>query len=342
MTRLVVQIAPQRNTQYAGLARSLAPHELALSPLADRLEEMQMVSLGGQEYLAFDLTDVSDAGLDESARRELAMLAMTGTAFVYHESIGDRSGPFLEPLELDFTPALPREIVETRRYRGKTNEMFTHFLCNVARHASDLATRPWSTLRVFDPLAGGGTTLLTALMLGASAAGVEKNGKDVASTATFLRQFLQEARISHQVKEERLKQVGQRWTFSIGKPATQECLLASGDTIDAKVLLAGFRPHLIVTDLPYGIQHQGKLEQLLAAALPVWAALLPPSGALVYSWDATRFPREQMVENVERIERLQILDSGVYTELGHPVDRVIKRREVLVAKVGESATRQDK
>ncbi len=189
MIHLAVQIAPQRNTQYAALAQQLAPHELTLSPLAGRIDNLQSISLAGQTYLSFDL----DGELDTTSRQELAMLAMTGAAFVYHESIGDRAGPFLEPLELGFTPALPREIVETRRYRGKTNEMFTHFLCNVARHASGLATRPWSTLRVFDPLAGGGTTLLTALMLGASAAGVEQNDKDMASTATFLRQFLQEA-----------------------------------------------------------------------------------------------------------------------------------------------------
>ena len=338
MTHLAVQIAPQRNTQYAGLARGLAPHELALSPLAGRIDDLQVVYLGGQEYLCFQLDsvsdDVSEGSLDAPSLQELAMLAMTGAAFVYHESIGDRPGPFLQPLELDFTPALPLEIVETRRYRGKTNEMFTHFLCNVARHASDLATRPWSTLRVFDPLAGGGTTLLTALMLGASAAGVEQNEKDMASTATFLRQFLQEQRISHQVKEERLKKIGQRWTFSIGKPVTQECLLARGDTVDSKVLLAGFHPHLIVTDLPYGIQHQGRLEQLLSDALPVWAALLPPSGALAYSWDATRFPCEKMLDVVNRTPALQVLDSGAYTMLGHPVDRVIKQRQVLVAKVG--------
>ncbi len=58
MTRLVVQIAPQRNTQYAGSARSLAPHELALSPLAARMDNLQMVSLGGQDYLSFDLTTI--------------------------------------------------------------------------------------------------------------------------------------------------------------------------------------------------------------------------------------------------------------------------------------------
>jgi hypothetical protein len=333
MTRLAVQIAPQRNTQYAGLARGLAPHELALSPLAERIDSLQVVNLGGQEYLSFELDDAPDGGLDALSRPELATLAMTGAAFIYHESIAGRPGPFLEPLALDFAPALPREIVETRRYRGKTNEMFTHFLCNVARHASGLATRPWPTLRVFDPLAGGGTTLLTALMLGASAAGVEQNDKDMASTATFLRQYLQEQQISHQVKEERLKKMGQRWTFSIGKPTTQECLLARGDTVDSKVLLAGFRPHLIVTDLPYGIQHQGRLEQLLSDALPVWASLLPPSGALVYSWDATRFPREKMLDIVTRTTELKILDNGAYAMLGHPVDRVIKQREVLVARV---------
>jgi hypothetical protein len=56
MTHLVVQIAPQRNTQYAGLARGLAPHELALSPLAEPLTTCNG-QLGGQEYLSFDLTD---------------------------------------------------------------------------------------------------------------------------------------------------------------------------------------------------------------------------------------------------------------------------------------------
>ena len=42
------------------------------------------------------------------------------------------------------------------------------------------------------------------------------------------------------------------------------------------------RPHLIVTDLPYGIQHSGPLHGLLADCLPGWAELLLPGGAIAF------------------------------------------------------------
>jgi tRNA G10 N-methylase Trm11 len=97
-------------------------------------------------------------------------------------------------------------------------------------------------------------------------------------------------------------------------------------------LIAGFKPHLIVTDLPYGIQHQGPLAALLTAGLPVWASLLVPGGALVFSWDATRFPRPEMIRLVESVSPLRVLDEPPYDRLAHRVDRVIKQRDVLVAR----------
>ena len=95
-------------------------------------------------------------------------------------------------------------------------------------------------------------------------------------------------------------------------------------------MLAGFKPHLIVTDLPYGIQHQGQLIALLEAALPVWAKLLPQQGSLAFAWDATRFPREQMIDVVQGAAPVAVLDAPPYNELAHRVDRVIKRRDILV------------
>ena len=64
-----------------------------------------------------------------------------------------------------------------------------------------------------DPLAGGGTTLFTALTLGADVVGVEQNAQDVQSTATFLRQYAREAGIVCKIKEERLKKLGKRWLY---------------------------------------------------------------------------------------------------------------------------------
>jgi hypothetical protein len=169
-------------------------------------------------------------------------------------------------------------------------------------------------------------------MLGAEAAGVEHSDQDVTSTVAYLRQFLQEARISHRVQEERLRRLGRRWTISIGKENMRRCILALGDTADSAGLVAGFKPHLIVADLPYGIQHQGPLVELLTKALPVWTSLLPPGGVLVFAWDATRFPRGDMIALVETTSALAVLNTPPYDALSHRVDRVIKQRDVLVGR----------
>lgn len=332
MTTLLAQIAPQRSTQYTALARDLALPELQLSPFGSQITSSELVTIGGQEYLRCAVQQEPTA----SHLHELGMVAMTSAFFLYYDQIGEVAGPLLKPLETGFQPALPPDLVATRRYRGKTNELFTHFLCNLARFSSAFADQPWSNLTLFDPLMGGGTTLFTGLMLGAAqVAGVEQETEDVRSTATFLSQYLQQERISHRMQPERLKKLGLRWSFSIGKKEkeSRHCLMVNGDTLEAPALLPGYKPHLLVADLPYGIQHQGQLTGLLTSALPVWLTMLRPGGALALSWDATRFSRTTMVETVSVFPELSIYNAAPYDRLVHGVDRVIKQRDVLVAQV---------
>jgi len=220
----------------------------------------------------------------------------------------------------------------TRRYRGKTNEMLTQFLCNIARFSSGFSRKPWHELRVFDPLSGGGTTLFTGMVLGADVAGVEKKKQDVQTTVAFLRQYLSSLRIKHSVKEERLKSYGTRWRFTIGKEKTHLCVLASGDTARSVKLIEGFKkPHLIVTDLPYGIQHYRDLVPLLKAALPVWAAMMMPDGALAMAWESSRFSREEMIGLIASETDFNVLNTTPYDRFAHRVDRVIRERDILVA-----------
>ncbi|MGQ9683961.1 MAG: hypothetical protein ACUVX9_15630 [Anaerolineae bacterium] len=332
MTTLVAQIAPQRSTQYAALAGALAPHELRLSPLGAEITSLDAVVLAGQAYLRLELRREPT----ETELAELGALAMTSAFFRYFERLGERDGPFLQPLDTRWAPAMPADLPEVRRYKGKTNELLTRFLCNIARYSSAFAHQPWGSLRVLDPLAGGGTTVFTALVLGAAAAGIDSSARVVESTASFLREYARGEGIAAQIKEERLRGVGRRWWFSLGKAIRLRCLLATGEIGAAPTLLAGFgRPHLIVGDLPYGIQHAGELEALLRQALHVWAGLLEPGGAMALAWDATRFPRERMLAQVANCTALLALNDSPYDLLAHRVDRVIKRRDVLVArKVG--------
>jgi tRNA G10 N-methylase Trm11 len=89
--------------------------------------------------------------------------------------------------------------------------------------------------------------------------------------------------------------------------------------------------HAIVGDLPYGIQHFGEIAGLLNKALPAWEQLLLPGGALTLAWNATRIDRTALLELFARSSSLRVLDDPPFNQFLHPVDRVIKRRDIIVA-----------
>lgn len=165
------------------------------------------------------------------------------------------------------------------------------------------------------------------------AAGVEKRSKDIQSTVSFLKQYTREQGIFCEVKEVRIKKSIKRYWFNIGEKQ-KRCLLVKGETADSPQLTAGFNKfHCIVTDLPYGVQHGGKINDLLINALPEWSSLLLPGGVIAMSWESSRFPRKNMIDLMEKTGSIRVLRGSVYEDTSHRVDRVIKKRDVIVARV---------
>lgn len=329
MPSLLAQIAPQRSTPYTELATTLAPHELRLSPLGRQIEAIEPVTLGRQPYLRIEIS----GELDDSTRRELGTLAMTSAFFWHYDRLGEVEGPLLKPVDTLFEPLFPPDLMSARRYKGKTSEIFTHFLCSVGRYSSAFASHDWRKLRLFDPLMGGGTTLFTGLVLGAEVIGIENNEQTVDSTAAFLKQYVREEGIRCKISEERLKGLGKRWWFTLGKEVERRCVLVRGDTTQADLLLKGFKkPHLIVADLPYGVQHFGQFAETLAAALPVWQKVLEPGGTITLAWESARIRRAKIVDLIHSVPALVVQDGPPYDQLAHQVDRVIKQRDVIVAR----------
>ena len=206
-------------------------------------------------------------------------------------------------------------------------------LLNLALFGGAFADRLDTRLRVLDPLAGGGTTLFLALAAGYDAVGIEQGKRDVETTAAFAAAFCREARIPHRELHEKAKR---RHRLELGPRDDQRLLvLQQGDAREADTLLAdvpgGARFHAIAADLPYGIQHGGSAEALVAEAAPAWERVLVPGGALALAWDATRLPRERLRAALVDHCGLEVRDDGPYASFEHRVDRVIKQRDVLVA-----------
>jgi hypothetical protein len=333
--KIALKITPQRSTQYAHMTAMLATPEVLASPLGSVVQDIQPITLAGQEFL---LTTIEDAGEQTlvSLRELMPRLGAVSEAYEYFEHLGDTAGPLLRPIEPQFTPFVPLEMAEARRYKGKTNETFTRVLLNTALFAGEYAQSFTERLRILDPLAGGGTTLFLALALGYDAFGIEATRQDVESTALFVRQYLENEHIHCKETDERNRRSGRRYQFEIGRKGnTRHLVLAHGDTRDAALHLrevaGGPHMHAIVGDLPYGIQHIGEVEALLSKVLPVWERLLMPGGTMALAWNATRIEREAMVALLAEHTHLQIRNEAPYTQYTHPVDRVIKRRDIIVA-----------
>jgi hypothetical protein len=291
------------------------------------------VTIAGRSYLLADLT----SDLTESQTGALAEMGATSAFFWYHQSIGGVTGPFLQPIETPSTAFLPPEIVEARRYRGKTNELFSRVMINIARW-----TRPARPSRLLDPLMGGGTFLFIAMQLGMDVIGIDRDRTTVESTDTFLSAFLRESGIHFQRKAERVTG-GRRTIFTIplaSKESRRHAALVHGDSREAPTLLKGLpggaRADLLVADLPYGIQHTGQVGSLLREALPAWHAVAAPDAVMALAWDATRLSRGTITEWIEIDGLWSVMRGGPWESLAHGVDRVIKQRDVIVARCGSA------
>jgi hypothetical protein len=331
--KLALKITPQRSTQYANMAEVLAAPELLASPVGPAIQEIAPVTLAGQSYLLVTLDDLLSSS---TVMPILSRLGATSEVYQYFEKLGEVEGPLLRPIEPQFTPFVPLEMSEVRRYKGKTNEVFTQVLLNMALFAGAYAGRFTERLRILDPLAGGGTTLFLGLAAGYDAFGIELERQDVETTAVFTRQYLQSEHIPYKELDERGRRAGRRYQFEIGqKGATRLLALAHGDACQADLHMrevpGGPRMHAVVGDLPYGIQHFGEIAGILRKALPVWESMILPGGTLALAWNATRIERANMVELVKQHTHLKVRNDPPYTQLVHTVDRVIKRRDILVA-----------
>src|SRR5215475_1922094 len=335
-------LLPSANRVYAGASPELAVAELAVfsaAVLDGAVSEAEVTHRGGVPYLDFTAERLSDE----------ATTILSHLSAIY--ALFEVDGSLLKPVELHRVDRYDDDLITIQKYQGKTNEQFTKLLLNVtlmsSAFAPELASRK---LAVLDPLCGRGTTLNQALLYGCDAAGLDADQRDFEAYSAFIKTWLKRKRIKHHADYDGPvrrdgKVIGRRLQLSLAatKDEQKAGLSQRLDVVCADTVRAAdfFRPDgfdVIVTDAPYGVQHGSRTaarlarrpQDLLTAAVPVWAGLLRPGGAVGIAWNTLVAPREEAVAILAGTG-LEPLDSGPYLQFRHRVDQAIVR-DVLVAR----------
>ncbi|GAA1656663.1 SAM-dependent methyltransferase [Nonomuraea maheshkhaliensis] len=336
MPRYALLILPAFNRVYGESSVRLTRNELAVfsaRALGAEVLSSDETRIGGVPYVTFETADPLSEG-------DVALLSDLSSVY----AVFGMEGELLRPLAMSPRDRLSSDLITIQKYAGKTNEHFTKLLLNVTALARDEGMS--GRLSVFDPMCGRGTTLNQALMYGYDAYGIDVDGKDFEAYTGFLKTWLRNKRLKHTaeivpVRRERAL-VGRRFnvTFGLSKEAvkagdTQRLTVVNADTLKSRDF---FRPRsfdIVATDAPYGVQHGSKgggglsrspLE-LLGRAVPVWAELLRPGGAMGIAWN-TYGGKSSELGRILTDAGLEVMD---YPDFEHWVDQAIVR-DIIVAR----------
>lgn len=323
------QLFAHANIRFREAVSRLARCELLsmLNAFGIQTETFQM-ELGGASFLCFECRELTG--------HELSLLSLSG--FVSFLSAAD--GNLLRPLSFPDAGYFPEDLPEVLKYKGKTSVPFTRMMLNTA-----LSLTPWfvssGPATVMDPLCGKGTTCFCALQSGMNAIGLDADKKDISEAKAYFLRYLKYHQLKHSLSE-RSETFGKH---SLPVSAiltadtkahylsgdTRSLTLACGDTSLAPALSRNRQVHVMVADLPYGIQHAPQsgtkcegFVQLLDRVLPVWKSSLAPGGAIALSFNTFTLAADQVKKALLRAG-FSPCDSAPYTDLVHEVEQAVTR-----------------
>jgi hypothetical protein len=232
----------------------------------------------------FDFFDV-DASEDDL--RKLTRLSVVQGLFSFE-------GEAMLPLNVGPEFSYPEALVYGQKYQGKTNELVTQLAINVGLQALPTQTRKLSLL---DPMAGRGTTLLWALRYGLDARGIEIDKKAAELFYAHVKKQCKLERVKHSGQRGRIGKQKKQGDFSRFKFGEQSLIVINADSRQPE-WCEGKRFDLVVTDLPYGIQHTGDMRRssmsVVEECVPGWCQSLKSGGAMVIVFNDYQTKRSQL------------------------------------------------
>ena len=311
--RYTMLLWPHANARYQAETEKLARAELEVT-LA-RLGVEYTWEEGGVEGLP--ALDFAARAFTDAEARVLSRHSLLYALFERRED-----GALL-PLFGREAPRVGGDLPGILKYKGKTNEVFTQLLINLAWLAGNMPEKA----HLFDPMCGRGTTLFVALNRGWDATGSDIDRAALREAEQFFKRYLEYHRFKHTTKRGSLTLRGKK-----SAPYTAFTLpagtlrLAEAEAARAREAFGAGTFDLLCADLPYGVQHGANmpLEALLRLALPAWAETLKHGAAMALSFNAQTLPARK-VRALLAGAGLRVLEGGPYDHFEHWVEQAVTR-----------------
>lgn len=279
MLRLLIN--PESKSAYFHNVQHVTEQELKL-----------VIGDAGLTYVSEGGLDFIDINVSHDRIPELLRLSFVQGVFELVEGL-------MKPLDQTPLWRVHEDFVFGSKFKGKTNERLTQLLLNAGLASID--NTKFETTKVLDPMAGRGTTLFWAIRYGLRAWGIEQDAKAYDDVRQIIKKWSKIHRQKHQLKD-----------GFVGKPNRQNkgkfldwqvensaFRFVIGDSRDAATLMKE-KFDLIISDLPYGVQHHTTEQTrnplaVVEQSLPGWVDRLKKGGAIVLAFNANIPKRGAMV-----------------------------------------------
>ena len=330
------QLTPHANIRYREAQVKLGQAELAC--LLKRLgisADIAPCTVGGVSFLRFEADALTDA--------QLSALSMHSAVLM----ICEQHGELLKPLNKVSHDYLTADLAEVLKYKGKTSAVFTHMMINCAWAASDFFGQE-APITVLDPMCGKGTTCFVALQQGMNAIGVDIDNRDLKECADYFERYMQYHRMKHKLDQSSRtvrKHAVPAAVYTIADTKehfkegnTRTLSLFLGDTGLTGELCKKSPAHLLVADLPYGVQHapqDGKrtetFMQVMKRALPQWKDAVRKGGAVALSFNTLTLKKADLVQLLSDAGFTPLTEAP-YDDFEHFVEQAVNRDFVVARK----------
>lgn len=335
--RYVFEIKPHANARYALSMEKLAMLEcqclLHALPIHATVTQEK---LAGTRFIIVETEQLNAQGWKILSNQSGVSLA------------AELEGEWLKPLERDQGAYMEADLAQVLKYKGKTNADFTMMMLHCTKAASAFALDE-TPLTVLDPVCGRGTTLFCALQEGHHATGIEINPKDIHEADTYFKRYLQYHRYKHKRETlsvtlpegghaEEIRYLLSNTAGDFKKGDSRTLRLLHGDTVLADRMLGRESCHLLIADLPYGVQHSVKgakgkppLEAMLYCAFPAYYRVLKKGGAMAIAFNTFTLKREAVCAAMQAAG-FRVMEDPPFNDFAHWVEQAVNRDMVIAVK----------